>query len=142
MRKSLLKGIRENLEGMKRQLLAEIERSVREGREATPVGEGMDAYDVATEERDREISFLMNERDRAKLQAINEALERMTAGTYGVCEACEGEIAPERLRALPFTRVCVTCQAEREKEAKLTRRVEEQRVFRRFGTSDVGDENT
>jgi RNA polymerase-binding transcription factor DksA len=54
---------------------------------------------------------------------------------------CEEEIAPERLEALPFTRLCVTCQGETEKEAKLHRRADEERTHRRAGLVDLDDEN-
>jgi RNA polymerase-binding transcription factor DksA len=37
------------------------------------------------------------------------ALERIEAGSFGTCERCGGEIAEERLDALPFTRVCFPC---------------------------------
>ena len=46
----------------------------------------------------------------AGLQAIEEALWRMEQKTYGVCRDCEGEIAPARLNAIPWTRVCIACK--------------------------------
>jgi hypothetical protein len=36
----------------------------------------------------------------------------------------------------------VSCQAEREKEAKLSRRFEDERAYRRLGSTDVDEENT
>jgi DnaK suppressor protein len=75
-----------------------------------------DPYDVASEERAREIQILLTDRDRAKLHAIDEALARIQDGNYGVCEECDEDIAEGRLELLPFTRVCVTCQAQRERE--------------------------
>src|SRR5688572_18941389 len=101
---------------MKSQVLSEIRNDLKEGREGQK-DDGMDTYDVATEERDREISMLMSDRDRQKLGAIEEALERLDAGTYGICDSCEEEIPVERLKAMPFTRLCVQCQSERENEA-------------------------
>ena len=38
--------------------------------------------------------------------------------TYGICESCEGEIQLGRLKVLPFTRLCVRCQEENEKESE------------------------
>ena len=57
---------------------------------------------------------------------------RVDDGTYGICESCESDIAEARLQALPFTRLCVNCQAERERELKMNRRFEEDRSFRRL----------
>lgn len=102
----------------------------------------MDTYDLASEERDRELSLILSDRERERLQAIENALERVEDGSYGICESCESDIAPARLEALPFTRLCVSCQAEREKEAKLSRRFEDERAYRRLGSTDVDEENT
>ena len=45
---------------------------------------------------------------------LEEALWRIEKGTYGVCRDCGEPIAPARLRAIPWTRVCITCK---EKQA-------------------------
>jgi DnaK suppressor protein len=139
MRKAFLKTARETLETMKKQLLAEIQHDLKQGRE-TSKDEGMDTYDLASEEREREINFILTDRDRGKLQAIDDALDRMDEGTYGVCESCEQEIAEGRLQAMPFTRLCVQCQADRETEAKQNRRGEDTSAYRRLGTTDLDEE--
>lgn len=141
MRKAFLKNVREKLLDTRRQVLKEISNDLKQGREGAK-DEGMDTYDLASEERDREISFILTDREREKLQAIQEALERVDDGTYGICESCESEIAPARLETLPFTRLCVNCQAEREKEAKASRRFEDERTYRKLGATDVDEENT
>ncbi len=141
MRKAFLKSSRERLLEMRRQVLREISNDLKEGREGLK-DEGMDTYDLASEERDREISFILTDRERDKLQAIQEALERVDDGSYGMCDSCESEIAEGRLEALPFTRLCVSCQAEREKEAKAARRFEDERAYRKLSTTDVDEENT
>jgi DnaK suppressor protein len=141
MRKAFLKKARETLEEMRAQLLRNVKQEVQEGREQTK-DEGMDTYDIASDARDREINLILNDREREKLQAIDEALSRVDDGTYGICESCESEIAEARLQALPFTRVCVSCQAEREKEAKLNRRLETDSSFRRLGVGDADEETS
>ncbi len=45
---------------------------------------------------------------------IDEALTRIDTGTYGICEACECGINPERLKALPFVKNCIACQTQKE----------------------------
>jgi RNA polymerase-binding transcription factor len=126
--------------GMRKQVLDDIESDTKFTREGSK-DEGMDAYDLASEERDRDISMILSDRDRQKLLAIDDALERIKAGTYGMCEACELDIAEDRLKALPFTRLCVTCQADQEREAKQTRRTDEERGYRRFAVGDTDEEN-
>lgn len=139
MRKAFLKTARETLETMKRQLLVEIQQDLKQGRESSK-DEGMDTYDLASEEREREINFILSDRDRGKLQAIEDALERIEDGSYGVCETCESEIAEGRLQAMPFTRLCVQCQADRETEAKQNRRGDDDRTYRRLSTTDLDED--
>lgn len=141
MRKATLKNAKERLLAMKRQVLREINDDIKEGREGAKE-DGMDTYDLASEERDREISFILSHREREKLQAIEEALERIADGSYGICESCESEIAAGRLEALPFTRLCVSCQSDREKEAKMLRKFDDERAYRRLGSTDVDEEGS
>ena len=140
MRKAFLKSARDTLAGMKKQLLEEIKHDLKQGRE-TSKDEGMDTYDLASEERDREISFILTDRDRGKLQAIEDALDRIDGGSYGICESCEAEVAEGRLVAMPFTRLCVQCQADREVEAKQNRRGEDDRTYRRLSTTDLDEDS-
>lgn len=139
MRKAFLKAAREKLLEMRRQVLREMSEDLKQGREGAK-DEGMDTYDLASEERDREISFLLTDRERDKVQAIQEALERVEEGTYGMCESCEAEISEGRLTALPFTRMCVNCQAEHEKEARAARRFDDERAYRKLGATDADEE--
>ena len=140
MRKTVLKAAREKLMEMRRQVLRELGEDLKEGREGGKQ-EGMDTYDLASEERDREISFILTDREREKVQAIQEALDRVENGSYGICESCDSEIAPARLNAMPFTRLCVNCQAEQEKEARTMRRFDDERAYRKLGVTDIEDEN-
>ena len=130
MRKTFLKKARETLQEMRAQLLRSVQAELHEGREQSK-DEGMDTYDLASDARDRD-----------KLQAIDDALARIDDGSYGVCESCESDIAEARLEALPFTRLCISCQAEREKEAKTMKRFEEDRTYRRLVTSDSDEESS
>jgi DnaK suppressor protein len=141
MRKTFLKKMREKLLEMRAQLLRNVQSDLHEGREQTK-DEGMDTYDIASDARDREISLILNDRDRDKALAIDDALARIDEGSYGVCDSCESDIAEARLEALPFTRLCVSCQAEREKEAKSMKRPDEDRSYRRLGASDLDEEGS
>ena len=48
------------------------------------------------------------------LEKIDLALERIEAGTYGVCMSCRGEIPPARLEVKPSVSLCVKCQEMKE----------------------------
>jgi len=49
------------------------------------------------------------------LQEVESALRRVAGGTYGVCEGCGEDISPNRLKAIPWARYCLTCQDLRSK---------------------------
>lgn len=141
MRKAFLKKAKATLDDMRLQTLKAVQQEMAEGREQSK-DDGMDTYDLASESRDREIHAILNDRERAKLMAIDEALERIEDGSYGKCEECGADIAEGRLVAMPFTRLCVTCQSEQERESRLNRRYDEDRGFRRLGTGDLDDEGS
>ena len=119
-RKKFLAKVREHLQDVKTKLLSEIDSELRAEREGNK-DEGMDTYDLASEERDREINFILSDRERIKIKQIDDALERLDDGSYGVCESCGLDIAEERLDAMPFTRLCRDCQQDQEREAKSQR---------------------
>jgi RNA polymerase-binding transcription factor DksA len=94
-------------------------RTRAEGSEASAFGmhqadAGSDAYD-----RDFALSLLSQEQDA--LYEIEEALKRVSSGTYGICEMSGKPIAHARLEALPFARYTVECQSQIEKQGKVTR---------------------
>jgi DnaK suppressor protein len=112
-------------------------RSRAEGSEASAFGmhqadAGSDAYD-----RDFALSLLSQEQDA--LYEIEEALKRVDAGTYGICEMSGKPIPHARLEAIPFARFTVECQTQIEKQKKAQR--VRQPVTSLFGlTEDEGSE--
>jgi len=75
--------------------------------------------DVATDNYDREFSLDLASSEQQILNAIDDALRKIQDGTFGTCESCSRPIKLERLRAVPYTRFCISCQ---EAEEKRTRR--------------------
>lgn len=140
-RKKFLADLHEHLLEMKTKLVNEIESELKAEREGNK-DEGMDTYDLASEERDREINFILSDRERVKIKQIDDALLRMEDSTYGVCESCGLEVAEERLAAMPFTRLCRDCQQEMEREAKSQRRFDDERnTYRKLGSTDADEDN-
>src|ERR1700689_4731975 len=140
-RKKFLADLREHLLEMRTKLVTEIESELRAEREGNK-DEGMDTYDLASEERDREINFILSDRERVKIKQIDDALARMVEGSYGMCESCGLEIAQERLEAMPFTRLCRDCQQDMEREAKSQRRFDDERnTYRKLGSTDADEDN-
>jgi DnaK suppressor protein len=71
--------------------------------------------DVATDTYDREFSLGLASSDRELLLEIADALKKIDEGTFGICEDCKLLITKVRLKAVPFTRLCVKCQEKRDK---------------------------
>jgi DnaK suppressor protein len=66
--------------------------------------------------RDLLLSLSQNERER--LLEVDEALDRIEDGTFGICEECGEAISLKRLEVMPNARYCVKCQEELEKASK------------------------
>jgi RNA polymerase-binding protein DksA len=71
--------------------------------------------DVATVTFDRELDYTLEENEVRVLGAIDEALTRLDAGTYGLCLSCREAVAAERLEALPWTTRCIDCKRKEER---------------------------
>ena len=69
-----------------------------------------DMADQASGNNEVHIQLKLKQTDAKILQAIEEALLRLDKGSYGVCRDCGEPIAEARLRAIPWTRVCITCK--------------------------------
>jgi DnaK suppressor protein len=74
-----------------------------------------DVIDAALDSAQDEISSQLAEVESRELANIENALEQMREGRYGVCESCESNIPLARLQALPYATTCIQCQREAEK---------------------------
>ncbi|WP_438952101.1 TraR/DksA family transcriptional regulator [Porticoccus sp.] len=61
-------------------------------------------------ENDEVVEALGNEA-KQELSLVNRAIERIESGTYNLCSQCGGEIALQRLQAVPYTNLCINCAA-------------------------------
>ncbi len=86
--------------GGSKPLQASMENNTRQG----------DMADQASGNNEVHIQLKLKATDAKILQAIEEALQRIDAGTYGVCRDCSEIVAELRLNAIPWTRVCITCK--------------------------------
>jgi DnaK suppressor protein len=77
-----------------------------------PGSKSGDWIDQSSQESDLHVRLALKQTDSKLLRAIDEAIHRIDQGTYGICMECENEIAPARLEAVPWTRVCIDCKAK------------------------------
>ena len=82
----------------------------------SPPPEVMDAEDTSVEDAVRDMEAALVELSGDTLRGIEEARQRLHAGTYGFCLLCGRRIPERRLRAVPFTRHCRACQEEAERD--------------------------
>jgi RNA polymerase-binding protein DksA len=73
--------------------------------------------DHATETQDREQAFHMASREGKYLFYIEEALDRVRNGTFGVCKKCGKLIPKPRLEAVPTAKMCIDCKTKQERAA-------------------------
>ena len=70
--------------------------------------------DIGSDNYEQEFTLSMMETEESTLEAIESALERIEDRTYGSCEDCEKAIRKTRLKAIPYTTLCIGCASERE----------------------------
>jgi DnaK suppressor protein len=114
MRKREVERYRTLLETQLASLVGQGERAVHEmvDREGEEIP---DPNDRATVEEGRISTLRLRDRDRKLISKIQDALERLEAGTFGTCTSCGGAIPAARLRVRPVTDLCVACKTEAER---------------------------
>lgn len=81
-----------------------------------------DPSDRASMESNRNSVLRIRDRERKLIFKIQQALQRLEAGEFGICEECGEQIAMERLKARPVTTLCIECKANQEVEEKKAKR--------------------
>jgi len=78
-----------------------------------------DPNDRASLESDRNFELRIRDRERKLITKLQEAIRRISDGTFGICDACGGPISEKRLLARPVTTQCINCKTKQEKLEKL-----------------------
>ncbi len=112
-----LERLREQLLELRRSVAGEVTALRQEGFALGTDGT-QDAGDAAANTYARQVLLGMSERDRQLLRQVDEALDRMEAGEYGVCDQCGEAIGPARLEVVPYTDLCVECKANQESQPR------------------------
>lgn len=109
--------------------LQQLRDELTTGREHLPVSEDADISDDGAGQHDadagtdtfiRARNMALDSNADDIVAQIDVALERMDAGTYGVCANCGREINAERHATLPYTIYCVECAAQQAAQANLS----------------------
>src|SRR6202521_3455459 len=117
--KSKLLQLRDSLLDLMTGVSRDTLRSRAEGSEASAFG--MHQADAGSDAYDRDFALSLLSQEQEPLYEIEEALKRVDAGTYGICEMSGKPIPHARLEAIPFARFTVECQTQSEKQKKAMR---------------------
>jgi len=115
-REERIQRIRLMLLRQKELLLNEAESALNElpGQTIFP-----DLGDQASAEIDRNFMLRLRGREQRLLKKIEEAIERIESGSFGICDDCGNEIDIKRLEARPVTTMCIECKTLQEEEERL-----------------------
>ncbi len=119
LREEKIQEIKKNLIRQKEALLSEAGDALNALPDETLFPE---MGDQASAEIDRNFMLRLKGRERQLLKKIDESIEKIDSGTYGICEICGEEINIKRLEARPVTTMCIECKTEQEEEEKLRER--------------------
>jgi DnaK suppressor protein len=114
MEKKKAESYRKRLVQKQQELQRLVSKSEQDGREDDEEAT-QDIADKAANSYTKEFLFHQSDDNRRMLQLVNEALERLKNGSYGLCVACHEEVEAKRLEAVPWARHCIGCQEKQEK---------------------------
>ena len=116
MNKELLDKFKEQLEEKRMEIISEADKTLAE---MTDQNTNIpDPNDRATIESDRSFELRIRDRERKLLAKIEEAINRIEDGEYGICEGCGDDINVKRLEARPVTTLCIDCKTLQEQKEK------------------------
>ena len=100
--------------------LSEFER-VSRSNDAQESGEDRSAYslhmaDRGTDAMEREKNLLFAQREGSFIDYLDEAMQRVETGTFGLCRVCEGDIGRPRLEAVPHATQCIECKSKQDED--------------------------
>lgn len=105
-----LKEIKEQLSLKRDELETRISKIEESKKRKEPLS--ADSGEQSLELENNEVVDALDQQERNDLVLIKNALSKIEAGGYGNCVSCGEEIGPSRLKALPFTPVCLSCAEE------------------------------
>jgi DnaK suppressor protein len=71
--------------------------------------------DIASDGEADDMAARLAEADATRIEEIEEALQRLHAGRYGICRECGKRIPQKRLRVMPFASLCIHCKEDEER---------------------------
>ena len=118
MKQSFIDEMKKELLAQRKTILESLAGQSDEMKELVKTVESGDEADVASDAIDRTLLTALGTQYAKKLQAIDNALDRIHQGKYGRCLKCGKEIPEERLEAVPWAAMCVPCASVEERKSR------------------------
>lgn len=110
MNQSVIREIEAQLKSRQAELLVRLEKVKSD----VTSGHSADWSEQAQERQNDEVIEAIGNESREELNKVGLALERIAKGDYAVCNHCGGDIAIARLKAVPYTSLCIECASRQE----------------------------
>ena len=107
--------MKKELLDQRKQILQSLAGQTDDMRNLAKTVDSGDEADVASDAIDRTLLTALGTQDAKNLLAIDNALDRIHQGKYGLCMKCGKEIPKDRLRVIPFAPMCINCTNEEER---------------------------
>lgn len=115
------------LEEIRASLVGDVARNLKSNKEEFS-DIVADVNDDATRTYNRQLMLNLGEQDWEKLKLVEEAIETIKRGDYGICQKCEKSIPEARLNIVPFAKYCVECLSILEKEKSVEQPIQHPQV--------------
>lgn len=117
LKKADLKRFKEMLDEKRTQIIENARSTMAEDM-TLDANDLPDEMDLASSEYLQSFTFRLRGREKAFLEKIDRALQKIKDNNFGNCEECGEEIAIKRLEARPETSLCIKCKEDQERVEK------------------------
>jgi DnaK suppressor protein len=117
MSKAQLKKFKDLLEEKRREIIKKAQQTLDEDM-TLDANDLPDEMDLASSEYLQSFTFRLRGREKVFLDKITKALEKLEAGSFGVCDECGENFSIKRLEARPETTLCIRCKEDQERVEK------------------------
>ncbi len=115
MKKTELSSLKALLEKQLKDLQGDLARNLAQPMTTPALA---DINDQASFETERSFEIRIKDRERKLIGKVQEALKKISDGSYGTCVSCGEAIGVKRLQARPVTDLCINCKSEMEAEER------------------------
>ncbi len=108
-------NMKKRLFNLKAEVLTSLIAENNDFRLAVEDSDVKDLADMASNDIDAMTLEALGAKDKLRLQRIESALARIENGKFGICAGCGSRIQEERLNAIPYSVLCISCQSTSER---------------------------